>query len=232
VLRRLIKASALAVGVGLAAAGCAVTPVKMGAAAIVGDDRISIATLDTEVTNLSQTVKRYPGIIDLPADKQTHSALTWLVRFRIDEELARQAGITVSAAQAQQALAQVYDQAKAQAQASGVSNVTPGLVMAANGIPPDLAPEVGRYVAIETEFARRANGGKAPTSSTAQAAAGAKLLHAQCEAAKTLKIAINPQFGRMDYAQNPYQIVPVSATVARSAGPAPSASPTGLAPAC
>jgi len=55
VLRRLIKVSAVALGAGLVVTAC--SPVKLGSAAIVGNDRITIATLDTEVTNLSQTVK-------------------------------------------------------------------------------------------------------------------------------------------------------------------------------
>ena len=62
-LRRLIKASAVVIGVGLVVTGCAVTPVKMGSAAIVGNQRISVATLDTEVTNLSQAAKQYPGVV-------------------------------------------------------------------------------------------------------------------------------------------------------------------------
>ena len=61
VLRRLIKASAIVIGVGLVT-GCAVTPVKMGSAAIVGNQRISIATLGTEVTNLNQAAEQYPEI--------------------------------------------------------------------------------------------------------------------------------------------------------------------------
>jgi len=36
-----------------------VLPVKMGAAAVVGNQRITMATLDTEVTNLSQAAKQY-----------------------------------------------------------------------------------------------------------------------------------------------------------------------------
>ncbi len=59
VLARLVKVSAAVLGAGLLVTGRG--PVKMGAAAMVGNQRITIATLDTEVTNLSQTVKLYPG---------------------------------------------------------------------------------------------------------------------------------------------------------------------------
>ena len=108
--------------------------------------------------------------MQLSQAQQTQQTLTWLVRFKINEELARQAGITVSTAQAQQALAEIYAAAKASAQAQGIPNVTLDLILAANGIPPNLADEVGRYQAIDDQFAQQANGGQAPTSTAAQTA--------------------------------------------------------------
>ena len=232
VLRRLVKMSALAAGAGLVLAGCSVGPVKMGSAAIVGDQRITIATLDTEVTNLSQAAQQYPGIVQLSQAQQTQETLTWLVRFQINEELARQNGITVSTAQAEAALARIYAEAKAQAEAQGVSNPSLNLILAANGIPPNLVDEVGRYQAINDEFVKQANGGTAPSTTAEQTLTTTKLMHAQCEAAKSLDIKINPQFGQMDYSQ--YQVISVPSAVSRSAGPtpAPSPSPPVLTPAC
>jgi SurA N-terminal domain len=230
VLGRLIRVSAVALGVGLLAAGCSVGPVKLGSAAVVGNQRITIATLDTEVTNLSQAVKQYPGTVMLSQAQQTQETLTWLVRFQINEELARQAGLTVSTAQSEAALAEIYAAAKSEAQSQGISNVSLNLIMAANGIPPNLAPELGRYQAINDEFVKQANGGTVPATTSAQSATTAKLQHAQCTAAKNLNIQINPQFGRMDYTQ--YQVVSAPATVFRTAGPAPTATPSGLTPAC
>ena len=184
VLRRLIKVSAVALGAGLVVTAC--SPVKVGSAAIVGNERITIATLDTEVTNLSQTVKLYPGTVQLSQAQQTQQTLTWLIRFKINDELARQAGITVSTAQAQKALDEIYAAAKASAQAQGITNVTLDLILAANGIPPNLANEVGRYQAIDDQFAKQANGGQEPTSTSAQTATTAKLTKARCLAAKAL----------------------------------------------
>ena len=152
VLRRLIKVSAVALGAGLVVTAC--SPVKLGSAAIVGNERITIATLDTEVTNLSQTVKLYPGTVQLSQEQQTQQTLTWLIRFEINDELARQAGITVSTAEAQKALDEIYAAAKSSAQAQGITNVTLDLILVANGIPPNLANEVGRYQAIDDKFAR------------------------------------------------------------------------------
>ena len=229
-LRRLVKASAIVIGVGLLATGCAVTPVKMGSAAIVGDQRISITTLGAQVANLSQAVKKYPGQVNSTASQQAQSTLTWLIRYQINEELASQNGITVTTAQAQAALAQALATAEAAAQQQGLTNVTPTLILAASGIPPDTAPELGRYEAIANEFLKMANGGTTPTTSAAQTAAGNKLNQAECQAAKALTISVNPQFGQLDYAQ--YQVVPAPSSVTRPAGPTVSASPVATAPAC
>jgi hypothetical protein len=228
VLRRLIKVSAVVLGAGLLLAGC--SPVKFGAAAITGNQRITIATLTTQVTNLNQAVKQYPGTIQMSPAQETQETLTWLVRFQINDELARQAGITVTPAQAEAALAQIYAAAKANAEAQGLSNVTLNLILAANGIPPDLAAEVGRYQAIQDQFIRQVNGGQIPTSTSAQSATTAKLQHAQCVAAKSLAIQINPQFGQLNYTQ--YQVVSAPNPVAGPPGP-PKPTPTsGQTPAC
>ena len=228
-LRRLIKASAIVIGVGLVA-GCAVTPVKMGSAAIVGNQRISIATLGIEVTNLNQAAKRYPGVVNLTQTQATQATLTWLILYQVYEEVARQAGITVSPAQAYQALQQAVMSAEASAEQQGLTNPTQDLILAASGVPPDTANELGRYEAIMKEYLKIANGGTAPTSSSAQTAAGDKLNQAQCQAAKALDIAVNPQFGQLDYTS--FRVVSVPNPVARPAGPTTSASPVATAPAC
>jgi hypothetical protein len=229
VLRRLIRASAIVIGVGLVT-GCAVTPVKLGAAAIVGNERISIATLGTEVTNLNQAVKQYPDVVTLTPTEQTQSTLTWLIRYQVNDELARQQGITVSTAQAEAALAAAYAEAKASAEQQGLTNVTPTLILAASGIPPDTAAQLGRYEAITAEYLKIANGGTAPTSTSAQTAAEAKFGQAQCQAAKALDIAVNPQFGQLDYTE--YAVVSAPSPVTRPQGPFTSPSPIATAPAC
>jgi hypothetical protein len=228
VLRRLIKVSAVALGVGLVVTACG--PVKLGSAAIVGNERITIATLDTEVANLSRTVKLYPGTVQLSQEQKTQQTLTWLIRFKINDELARQAGITVSTAEAQRALDEIYAAAKSSAQAQGISNVTLNLILVANGIPPNLADEVGRYQAVDDKFAQQVNGGQEPASAAAQSATTAKLNMARCRAAKVLSVQVNPQFGRFDYSR--VAVVAAPGIVARPAGPAKAPSKSGLTPAC
>ena len=228
VLRRLIKSSAVVLGAGLVLAGC--SPVKMGAAATVGSQRITIASLDTEVTDLSQAVKQYPASISLTQAQQTKLTLAWLVKFQVAEQLARQQGITVSSAQAQSALAQILAASQAEAAQQGESNVTLTLILASAGIPPNLSAEVGRYQAIELRYLTQVNGGKLPSTTATENATTAKLNKASCVAAKSLNISVNPQFGRLDYSG--FTIVAAPATVTRAAGPAKAASTAGLTPAC
>ena len=210
-LRRLLKASAIVIGVGLVVTGCSVTPLKLGAAAVVGSQRISIATLDNEVTNLSQAAKQYPGVATLTASQQTQSTLSWLIRYQINEELAKQQGITISAAQAQTALNQAVAGARSSLEQQGLTNPSQTEVLVVNGIPPDTATELGRWAAIAT-------------------AAGNKFTKAECQAAKTLNIQVNPQFGQLDYSQ--YAVVTSPSTVTRTPGPVKAASPSATAPAC
>ena len=228
VLRRLIKVSAVVLGAGLVLAGC--SPVKLGAAATVGSHRITIASLDTEVTDLSQAVKQYPASISLTQAQQTKLTLAWLVKFQVAEQLARQQNITVSSAQAQSALAQILAASQAEAAQQGESNVTLTLILASAGIPPNLSAEVGRYQAIELRYLAQVNGGKLPSTTATENATTAKLNKASCVAAKSLNIRVNPQFGRLDYSG--FTIVAAPATVTRAAGPAKAASTAGLTPAC
>jgi hypothetical protein len=231
VLRRLIKASAVVIGVGLVVAGCAVTPVKLGSAAIVGNQRISVSTLNSEVMNLSQAAKQYPGVVTLTAAEQTQATLTWLIRYQVNEKLASQQGITISPGQAAAALQSAYENAKAAAEEQGVTNATLALILAASGIPPDTSAELGRYEAIADQYMKNVSGGSAPAAGSAAAtAAGNKLTDAECLAAKALNIQVNPQYGQLDFSQ--LQVVSAPPAVSRTPGPVTSASPVATAPAC
>ena len=119
VLRRLIKVSAVVLGAGLVVTGCSSSPVKMGAAAIVGNERITIATLNTEVTKLNQAAKQYPGVVQLSPVQATQETLGWLIRFQIFDQLASQAGITVSTSQERAALEQILASAEGLRAAAG-----------------------------------------------------------------------------------------------------------------
>ena len=224
-----IKLAAAALVAGVAVAACG--PVKLGAAAIVGSQRITATSLAQEVSDLSNGYQAYKNQVQLqyPVSEMPQQALAWLVRFQVRDRLAQREGITVTPAQAQQALAAIT----AQIRSSG-SSATLSEVAVANGLPPDLLPQLGRYQAIQTMLLNRLDGGKLPTATAAQQALEARFNGSQCRAAKSLDIQINPQFGVLDYGT--FAIVPAQTTLSRGQGsspaPSPSASPPQLTPPC
>lgn len=226
-----VAVAAAAFGACALVSACA--PVKTGSAAIVGSQRISVSGLDTQVASLAAASKPYAGQVQLTTAQMPGQVLSWLIRFGIRDQLAQTEGITVTQAQVQQAIADINAQARAQAQQSGQSNYSLQLLLVANGIPPDMLNELGRYQAIEIAYIEMNNGGKIPTSTAAQTAATAQFNHSECLAAKSLNIQVNPQFGQLNYSsQDPYSVAPVPDTLSRPPGPAASASPVATAPAC
>ncbi len=223
--RAVIKLAAAVLAVGVAVAACG--QVKMGAAAIVGNQRISATNLSGEVSNLSAGYQAYSRQITLqyPVSEMPQEVLAWLVRFRVGDRLAQQEGITVTPAEAQQALADI-------ATAAGVSTDKLAEVAVANGLPPDMITALGRYQAIETKLVNRLDRGKLPTAPAAQQALKARFTGSQCRAAKSLGIQINPQFGTLDYRD--FAIVPAPATLSKpqTSAPTPAASKPVLTPPC
>jgi hypothetical protein len=222
------KAAVVAAAVGGVIAGCA--PVQMGAAAIVGNQRISAGQLDSEVSALSKAYQPYAGSVQLTAAQMPQEVLSWLIRFQVRDDLASREGITVTQAQTQQALADIYAQAQQQAAESGVSNVSLTELAVANGLPPDLLAELGRYQAIEIAFAEQKDGGKLPTSSTAVNVITQQFNHDECLAYKAETVRVNPQFGTMNYSQD--TVVAASDTLSRTEGAASSPSSSGSSPSC
>ena len=223
-----VASGVLAAGVAL----CACGPVRMGSAAIVGSERISAATLTAQAANLSAAYHadlKKKVQISYPASQIPQQALSWLLRFRVRDQLARQEGISVTPAQQQQALTQL----NAQVKQSGFASLSVAAV--SSGIPPDLLGDLAMYQAIGGMLTARLDGGKAPTSAAAQNALSLKLEHAQCLASKSLGIKVNPQFGVFDF--NQLAVVPAKTTLSapQPTAPAPSPSPTAapqLTPPC
>ena len=222
-----LTAAALAAALALSACGT----VRLGAAAVTNTSRIPTATVTAEVNNLDTAYKADKAKVQLqfPASQMPQEVLSWLLRFRVREQMAQRNHLVVTRSQAQQALASAAAQAKQ-------SGVTLSQLAVANGVPPDQLPELGRYVAIQNQLLARLDGGTLPTSSAALQALGKQFSTSQCRAAKSMGIHVNPQFGQLDYSQ--VTVVPVSNKLAAAAGtasPRPSASPTSspqLTPAC
>jgi SurA N-terminal domain len=216
VLRTWIKLAAAAGVCGLAVAACGT--VHMGAAAIVGDQRVSSSTLNAEVTNLNAGYQKYRSQVQLQysTSQMPQQVLGWIVRFKVRNQLAQREGITVTATEVQQALSSIAASIKSE----GESAPLPAVAVA-NGLPPDMLTDLGRYEAIETKALDRLDGGKLPSGSSAQTALEDKFNKSQCLAAKSLQIQINPQFGELNYSD--YSVVPapptLSATQTSSAAP-------------
>ena len=223
-LRTSIKVTAgiLAVLGGLTACGT----VQTGQAAITGDQGISTATLTNEVNNLEAAYRASNGAVQLqfPLSQAPRQVLSWLVRFRIREQMAVRNGVTVTRADSQRARAAI----EAQAQQSHVSLAN---LAVANGLPPDLLPELGRYQAIQAALLRKLDGGTLPTQQSALQALSQQLNAIQCHAAKSLAIKVNPQFGRLDYGQ--LSIIPAESRLSAPQGGEPTPSPKPqLTPQC
>ena len=222
-----LTAAALAAALALTACG----NVQLGAAAVTHTSRIPTATVSAEVSNLDAAYKAGKAKVQLqfPASQMPQEVLSWLLRFRVREQMAARNHLTITRAEVQTALAS----AAAQAKQSGVSLTD---LAVANGIPPDQINELGRYVAIQNQLLNRIDGGKLPTASAALQTLGNQFNLYQCRAAKSMGIHVNPQFGQLDYSQ--VSVVPAPnklAAAAKTPSPSPSASATAspqLTPAC
>jgi hypothetical protein len=178
----------------MAVAACGT--VHMGAAAIVGDQRVSSSNLNAEVANLNAGYQKYRKQVQLQysVSQMPQQVLGWIVKFKVRDRLAQREGITVTSTETQQALSSI----EASIKAEGESAPLPAVAVA-NGLPPDMLTELGQYQAIETRLLDRLDGGKLPSATSAQTALEDKFNKSQCLAAKSLDIQINPQFGELDY---------------------------------
>jgi hypothetical protein len=212
---------------GLAVAGCG-NSLQLGAAATSGTGRITSATLTNQVANLTAQYQadKAKGIAPRQNTSQaSQQVLTWLIKFQVWDQVARQRGIHVTQADIQAQL-RLLDQSAAQNQVS-----TDVFVSAAGALPPDLLPQIGRYGAILQKLENQLDGGKPPASQAAQTALTGQALHAQCLAAKSLGIRVNPQYGALDYGT--FSVVQVPSALSGASGPkaTPISKPT-LTPPC
>jgi hypothetical protein len=223
---RLAAFGALSVGACAVLAAC--SPVKMGSAAIVGDQRITVSSLDTQVSNLQTAAKPYGSQVQLTSSQMPAAVLGWLIRFAIQDEVTASAGISLTQQQVQAGVSSINSQAQSAAASNGFSSAEAVLLSA--GISPQMLPALGQYQAQEIAYAEKVNRGTLPSTTAEGNTVTAALTKAQCTAAKSLNIQVNPQFGRLDYSQ--YTVVPVADMLSRPAGAPSPASTTGLTPAC
>jgi peptidyl-prolyl cis-trans isomerase SurA len=214
-----------AAGLGACAVLAACSPVQAGSAAIVGNQRITVSSLDAQVSNWAAAAKPYGSAVQLPAAQAPAAVLSWMIRFAVMDEVAASNGISVTQAQSQAALSSL----SAVASQNGFNSASQLLV--ANGVSPQMFPQVGQWEAQQTAYGLKTSGGKEPTSTAEQNAFTTAINKAQCTAAKSLSIQVSPQFGRFDYATATFGVVPAENMLSRPAGTPTPASTEGLTPA-
>jgi peptidyl-prolyl cis-trans isomerase SurA len=216
VLRTPITLAAVSLAAALTLSACGT--VQLGAAAVTSNSRIPTSTVATEVSDLTTAYQadKAKAQLQFAASQTPQVVLGWLLRFKVRDQMAARYHLTVTDAEVQQALAS----ATAQARQSGV---TLAQLAVANGVPPDQIQNLGRYLAIQNAVLDRMDGGKLPTGNSALSGLSARFGTAQCRAAKSLAIRVNPQYGALDYSQ--IAVVPAPDKLAAAAGPA-SASPS------
>jgi hypothetical protein len=235
VLRTSMKmlAGVLAAGFVLSACG----PVRLGAAVVTQNGRISSETLSANVSELNKGLAVYAGRVPLqfPESQKPQEVLSWLIRFKVGDELAMRYGVKVTPGEAETTKGTIQKNA---AQNSSGAPVPFKALAVANGLPVNQLPNFYRYEALQTLIMTRLNGGAAPTAAQAQGALGTKFATAECRAAKALDIKVSPQYGRLDY--NGFTVVSdpsALSTTEPSVSPSPSPSASASAkpqyrPAC
>jgi len=212
-----------------AAATCALSacgPVRMGAAAISGGDRITNITLTDQVSSLERAYQASRGKIQLqfPQSQAPQEVLSWLLRFQIRDELAVRNHLVVTTGESQRALSSLARQ-------TGRSGPAFIQLAVANGLAPDMLPELGRYEAIQNEEFTRLNGGTPPLTQARVQALSPEFSRRECVAAKNLDIQVNPQFGQLDYGT--YSVIAAKSPLSAPTVPAPSpSSKPQLTPTC
>jgi hypothetical protein len=226
VLRTSMKMLAGIVAAGAVLSACG--PVRLGAAVVTRNGRISSETLSANVSDLNKGLAVYGGRVALqfPESQKPQEVLSWLIRFKVGDELASRYGIKVTPGEAQAAKKKIQ-QSAAQGQSSGAAIPFQALAVA-NGLPVNQLPSFYRYEALQTVIETRISGGTLPAGNAALQALTTKFATAECRAAKVLDIKVSPQYGRLDY--NGFTVVSdPSALSAAEPSATPSPSPSASA---
>lgn len=176
-----LAAAALAAAATLSACG----PVKAGAAAIVGDQRISTATLDKAVTQWEHAYLANPTMyqkVQLVAPRShPRSVLFMLVNFDLMDVAARRQGVTVTPTEVDAMVRKL----------GGAARVKRGVVGV--GVPPQ---RYRQYARFEAQLGKVVSVITPP--GTGQRKAQQQLQGVMQATAKSVKIQISPRYGSFD----------------------------------
>lgn len=194
-----VKVAAAALLAAGALAACDGAPPKVGAAAVVGGDRITVTSLSQTVRDWREQFKKDPVANQMRAnpndpaqqmgadsgESDVRGALTLLVSFRVAEKLARQQGVAVPDGQTDQ-VALLMDQR------GGAGSIT-----LASGLPRDKARDLARFLATQKLVMERLGTDGGPQSPQA----GRRWNELFRTTADGMHIKINPRYGTFDPAK-------------------------------
>jgi hypothetical protein len=197
----------LKVAVAVLAAGTALTacgPVKTGAAAIIDHDRITVAKLDTAVTQWAKELPEYPAAQQIVQQSQSQSqgqgqqipfdpsspqrsALYQLIEIRAWDEVAREHGISIAPGQVDSLVA-----------ANGGRQVLDANVLA-EGLPTSYGEDYARRLLVQQAMLQRygVQAGR-PADQVKQQQAVQQLYGDYVLAKRKLGITVNPRYGSFD----------------------------------
>lgn len=185
-------------------AGCGGGPTKVGSAVVVGDDRITTASLNKTVREwqrefradpVANQMRDQPQSADQPmgedgdlSESDMRIALAVLVNFRVGERVARDAGVTVTDGDVDRTVELLN-------RAGGAKSNT-----LANGLPARYSRDLARFLAGRTLVSQKLGADANPQS---PATAQARQMYVQLFAstAKKMKIDVNPRYGTFDPAR-------------------------------
>ncbi|MFB4313027.1 hypothetical protein [Actinomadura sp. 21ATH] len=196
---RTIKVAAAALAAVATLAACGGGPVKMGAAALVGDERIATATLDQAVVDWRREFRADQRANQIRAANEPRGgggeplvqsdprrALDMLVYFRIGDEVARRNGITVTGGQVDGLTGELDRRV-------GAASLT-----RAQGLPGRYAPDLARVSLVQQLLAQKLGATPGPAATQQNAIVQQQIRQRFVETARSMKIKINPRFGTFD----------------------------------
>jgi hypothetical protein len=199
VFRKSLKTAVAALAAGTALAACG--PLKPGAAAVIGHDRITVAKLDSAVSQWSKELPEYPQAQQIVAQAQgqqtgeqipfdpsspRRSALYQLIEIRAWDEVAREKDISVAPGQVDAFVA-----------AKGGRGGLNAYVLA-EGLPTSYADDFARSLLIQQTMLQRYGVTPGQPVNPAQQAQIKQLLADYTGAKRHLGITVNPRFGTFD----------------------------------
>jgi hypothetical protein len=210
VFRKSLKAAVCVLAAGTTLAACG--PLKPGAAAIVGHDRITDAKLDSAVTQWSKELPKYPEAQQLvqqaqadaraaaegqpasPSDPNEvkpfdpsspqRSALFLLIAIRSWDEVGREKGLTPTPGQVDAFLAKL----------GGPARLNTSMV--AQGLPTSYTDDFARTVMIQQALLTRYGGGT--NDPQAEQGAEQRMVGDLVGVQRKLGITVNPRYGTFD----------------------------------